>query len=77
MTTTTTKTTTKTKAPNVHKPLPEIITKALEEFGENGYIIEYNRNMGKWMTHKKVKKGDCGVTAYEIRQRGYDAELYL
>ncbi|MDF9542667.1 hypothetical protein [Bacillus cereus] len=75
--TTTTKTITKTKAPNVHRQLPEIIAKACAEFGENGYIIEYDRSVGKWMTRKKVKKGDGGVSAYEIRQRGYDAELYL
>ncbi|MFP3410482.1 hypothetical protein SB773_02400 [Bacillus sp. SIMBA_074] len=75
--TTTTKTITKTKAPNVHKLLPEIIAKASDEFGENGYLITYDHNAGEWKTHKKVKKGDCGVTAYEIRQRGYDAELHL
>ncbi|MEB8648316.1 hypothetical protein P4G96_05315 [Bacillus cereus] len=77
MAATTTKTTTKTKALNVHKQLPEIIANAFAKFGENGYIIEYDHNAGEWKTRKKVKKGDSGVTAYEIRQRGYDAELYL
>ncbi|HDR6270996.1 TPA: hypothetical protein QCU37_004594 [Bacillus cereus] len=74
---TTTKTATKTKVPNVHRPLPEIIEKACADFGENGYIIEYDRSVGKWMTRKKVKKGDCGMAEYDLRQRGYDVEMYF
>lgn len=72
-TTTTTKTTTKTKAPNVHKPLPEIIAKACAEFGENGYLITYDHNTGEWKSHKKVVKGDGGMTAY-VARNGYDED---
>ncbi|PGU35235.1 hypothetical protein COD66_06460 [Bacillus cereus] len=76
MTTTTTKTTTKTKAPNVHKQLPEIIAKAREEFGENGYLITYDHNAQEWKSYKKVVKGDGGMTAY-VARNGYDEDSVL
>lgn len=76
MTTTTTKTATKTKAPNIHKQLPEIIAKAREEFGENGYLITYDHNAGEWKTRKKIRKGDAGLSAYEARN-GCDEDSVL
>ncbi|MEB8674225.1 hypothetical protein P4H08_12885 [Bacillus cereus] len=66
MTTTTKKT--RGKASDVHKQLPEIIAKAREKYGENGYNIEYDYDAGEWKTRKKIKKGDGGLSAYEARR---------
>ncbi|MDA1677025.1 hypothetical protein [Bacillus cereus group sp. TH152-1LC] len=76
MTTTTTKTTTKTKAQNVHKQLPEIIAKARKEFGENRYLITYDHNADEWKAQKKVVKGDGGMTAY-VERHGCDEDSVL
>ncbi|MEC5304168.1 hypothetical protein [Bacillus thuringiensis] len=73
---TTTKTTTKTKAPNVHRPLPEIIAKARKEFGENGYLIEYDHHAQEWKASKKVVKGDGGMTAY-VARNGCDEDTAI
>lgn len=70
--TTTTKTT-RGKATDVHKQLPEIIAQAREKYGENGYNIEYDYSAGEWKTRKKIKKGDGGLSAYEA-QRGCDED---
>lgn len=66
MTNTNTKTT-RGKASDVHKQLPEIIAKARKEFGENGYLITYDHNAQKWKARKKVVKGDGGMSAYMAR----------
>ncbi|HDR8151557.1 hypothetical protein [Bacillus cereus] len=67
MTTTTKKT--RGKASDVHKQLPEIIAKAREKYGEDGYNIEYDYSAGEWKICKKIKKGDGGLDEYEKRHK--------
>ncbi|MFJ8352205.1 hypothetical protein ACIQ69_02035 [Bacillus paramycoides] len=73
--TTTTKTT-RGKADKKKTEVLEVIAAARKEFGENGYLIEYDYNAKEWKARKKIKKGDGGLTAYEAR-RGCDEDTAI
>ncbi|MED0958435.1 hypothetical protein [Bacillus paramycoides] len=67
MTTTTTKTN-KQKVDKKKTAVLKVIEAARKQFGENGYLIEYDHNAGEWKARKKVVKGDGGLSAYEARR---------
>ncbi|MGG0236892.1 hypothetical protein [Bacillus rhizoplanae] len=72
-------TTTKTNKREVDKKktaVLKVIEVARKEFGENGYLITYDHNASEWNAHKKIKKGDGGVSAYEAR-RGCNEDSVL
>ncbi|MEH7464359.1 hypothetical protein V7166_20520 [Bacillus thuringiensis] len=69
-------TTTNKRRDGARTTVLKAIEEARKEFGKNGYLITYDHNAGEWKSHKKVVKGDGGMTAYEARN-GYDEDRVL
>lgn len=56
--------------------LPNAIAAAEELYGENGYLLEYDRIAGEWRARQKVVKGDGGMTGY-IARNGCDEDSVI